>query len=52
MKCKDCAYWYADVDEKTGKPVSHPRCQYPYDDDYAPCSYDENDSEPDYDEND
>ena len=41
MKCADCGYWYADVDTETGKPVSEPYCHYPYDDGYAPCSYDD-----------
>lgn len=37
MICHNCSYWYADVDEKDGVPVSDPYCHYPYDDGYAPC---------------
>lgn len=50
MKCTNCGYWYADVDERSGVPVSDPYCHYPYDDDYAPCSADDYYEEPEYDE--
>ena len=37
MKCSDCSYWYADVDENDGTPVTCDYCHYDYDDGYAPC---------------
>ena len=49
MKCANCNYWYADVDEKSGAPVSDPYCHCT-DDDYAPCSVDDYYEEPEHDE--
>lgn len=37
MKCSDCAYFWPDVDERTGEPTSTAYCHYGYDDGYAPC---------------
>lgn len=43
MKCTDnCGYYYCDTDEY-GNALGFPYCHYPYDDDYAPCSYDDDD---------
>lgn len=36
MKCKDCPYYWADVDDK-GHPIGGEYCHYEYDDGYAPC---------------
>ena len=52
MRCKDCEYWYADFDEEPGTRYRWPYCHYPYDDDCAPCSYDDRDLEPELDERD
>lgn len=51
MKCKDCCYCYADVDDE-GRPTSREYCHYFNDDGYAPCEVDDNDAErePDLDE--
>ena len=37
MKCTDCPYWYAAVDEHTGEPINNPRRHYYWNDGYAPC---------------
>ena len=44
MKCKDCLYYYADVDEE-GSPTSCEYCHYVLDDGYAPCEVDEDEAE-------
>lgn len=40
MKCKNCCYWWAEVD-MDGKPISQEFCHYSWDDGYAPCEIDE-----------
>lgn len=47
MKCSEgCGYFWKEEWEK------YPSCHYPYDDDYAPCSYPEesDDDDIEYDE--
>lgn len=44
MKCKDCLYCYADVDEE-GNPTGYEYCHYFNDDGYAPCEVDDNEAE-------
>lgn len=40
MKCSDnCGYWWADGDDR------FPSCHYPYNDGYAPCEVDDEESE-------
>jgi len=49
MKCKDCAYCWADCNEK-GDPIGHPYCHYQYDDGCAPCEIDDEYETPDIDD--
>ena len=44
MKCKDCLYCYADVDEE-GRPTSPEYCHYVLDDGCAPCEVDDDEAE-------
>lgn len=37
MKCADCPYYWADVNEQSGEQIGHSYCHYQYDDGYAPC---------------
>lgn len=60
MKCVDCPYWWADIEEYVGedgkthvRTVGYEHCHYRYNDGYAPCEVEETDYEtedyPDYD---
>ena len=41
MKCTDCAYCWADLDEE-GRPVSYRYCHFDGPDGWAPCEIVEN----------
>lgn len=52
MKCTDCVYYWADIEEYVGedgnthaRTVGNEYCHYAYNDGYAPCEVE--DSEPD-----
>lgn len=40
MKCKDCAYYYAEIGPD-GQPLTLNFCHYRWNDGYAPCEIDE-----------
>ena len=40
MKCKDCAYYWAECDDR-GNSVDRPYCHYQWNDGYAPCEIDD-----------
>lgn len=44
MKCKDCPYYFSNTDNE-GRPTESPRCQYRWDDGYAPCEIDDAENE-------
>lgn len=48
MKCNDCCYFWADCNDK-GEPIGKPYCHYQYNDGYAPCEIEDNET-PDADE--
>lgn len=44
MKCADCPYFWADTDEE-GRPIDRPYCHYQWNDGYAPCEIEDEESE-------
>ena len=43
IKCTDCPYFWSDLD-KDGKPITRPHCHYQYNDGYAPCEVEDNET--------
>lgn len=40
MKCTECAYYWAECDDR-GNPIERPCCHYQWNDGYAPCEVDD-----------